>query len=460
MYLLRRALAGIASAFGVMCLVSILLYPIYKHLYAGFVLVFVGALLAVTPRITPALTQRIADRLSTISTQRWLLSLAIAGFLVRLPLILFPPPHVGDFLFYLQHGVSIAEGHGYGEAINYPPGQSGWLSFWIRLGGADLHYLVLIQCLVSLATVWVIYAGFARYSVTAARWASATVAFYPSIVIWSGVLGHETLVMLLSAILLWMSGKAAEARKGAWQWWVLCGLITGATALVRPTFVIAPVLMAVCLALSAYKPARALAAGATMFICMLAVIAPWTWRNYQMFHGFALISTNFGSTLLSSNHPLSDGIYMHTEEFGRGLDPIEAGKVEQKMAMDAIKADPARFVRLSFKRIVYMWGAETNIADEAYGPNPALGQGFRQALRALVQLFWVAFVFACVLGTPYFLQTWTFREVAVLWAILWSLAIWCLHAVIEPQGRHHMALIPLLAGIYLPSYEKWITRPR
>jgi Dolichyl-phosphate-mannose-protein mannosyltransferase len=453
---IRKVLVAAASWFGWVVLLSIILYPFYKHLYVGLLLVILGGALACLPGTRTVQMRKLASLFASIPERRWLAMLTVGGLLLRLPLIFLPPEPLFDFRFYYLHGQMLARGEGYGGYIFYPPGQSAWLSLWIRLFGSNLHMLTAVGCVLSLATIWIMYAGFARYSRAAAMWASAVVALYPSIVICSGTLAHETLQIFLSAVLFYLMGEASR-RFSLWLL-MLCGMVAGLAALVRPTFVVVPILIGLAFWISGQRFWRSAAAGAVILLASLAVIAPWTWRNYERFHALALVSTNLGVTLLSSNHAQSDGIWMETMDIGKDLDPINQDKLQRRMAMEYIAADPARFLLNTFKRIVYMWGEDTEIPDMAYGSTPWFGQKIRQALRAVVQLFWVLFAVAVCLGSRRFAHTWTFREAPVWWALLLAALIFCTHAIIEPSARHHLAIIPLLAGIYLPSYGSWLTR--
>ncbi|MBC7925881.1 MAG: hypothetical protein H7039_09510, partial [Bryobacteraceae bacterium] len=226
--------------------------------------------------------------------------------------------------------------------------------------------------------------------------------------------------------------------------------------LVRPTFQLAPILAGAALLFSDRARRIAIPAGVVMALSSMLVIAPWILRNYNRFHEVGPVSSNFGLTLLSSNHPDSDGIYMETRQIGVELTPISQDKLQRKLALEYIAANPSLFVSRTAKRIVYMWGGETSIPDTAYGPDPPFSDEVRQLLRASVQLFWAAFVAACCFGALRLLKTWTFEEVPVVWASLVILLAFCVHALLEPAARHHMALLPLLAGLYLPGYSLWL----
>ncbi len=144
---------------------------------------------------------------------------------------------------------------------------------------------------------------------------------------------------------------------------------------------------------------------------------------------------------------------MQTMDIGSNLDPAAQDKLQRRLAVQAIVADPLHFGAQSLKSIVYMWGAETSIPDAAFdlsrtSPRAAFG------LRVVVQILWVAFVVACCLGRPSFTPERTISQAPILFILLWTRFLFCLLAVIEPAARHHMTVIPRLAGLFLPSYCK------
>ena len=106
---------------------------------------------------------------------------------------------------------------------------------------------------------------------------------------------------------------------------------------------------------------RAVLAG----ICFIAVITPWTMRNYRVFHAFVPLRTNFGAELFQSVDFLYQGFAWGptlpmaeaAPEFRRyeRMGELAYSKEQGRRAMVKIKAHPGLFLRLAVKRADFYW---------------------------------------------------------------------------------------------------------
>ncbi len=238
-------------------------------------------------------------------------------------------------------------------------------------------------------------------------------------------------------------------------WWVACGLCAGVLTLVRPTYVFAPVIAGAVLSLTRRDWTRALAAGAVIAAAMLAVIAPWTYRNYKMFGEFCLVSANSGWVLLSSNHPDSDGIWMETAQIGANLNRVAQDRLQRRMAIQAIEDKPWLFAQRTVKRVIYMWGGETSIPDFSLGGAGWYRSTLREALRAITQFAWAWLIVSVCLGFlgPPAAQRRSERLAGVLWLVGLCFLLLAIHAVMEPAARHHAVVLTTIAALGLPAYS-------
>ncbi|MBZ5637114.1 MAG: glycosyltransferase family 39 protein [Acidobacteriia bacterium] len=454
--LLSRLLSAFWRALPFIALAAALVYPFYKHIQVGLILVAGGAAFAILPGFAPRLAASIAHFVDCLSNRKFLLIVCAAGLLLRLPMILHPGPLGGDNAIYVHSAQSIASGLGFGDYIVYPPGQAFWFAFWIAIFGADLHLLSAVQCGLSIASAPITYFGFARYSKSGARWSAIFIAAYPAIVIWSGSLGHETTVIFLFSILFLILSRPSFAYSP--KLWVLCGLAAGVTALVRPTMVIFPALVACALVVAVHSVRKAVAPVLITTLAMALAIAPWTIRNYLRFHEFALISTNFGGVLLSANHPESDGIYMEVSQIGKGLSRVEQDRLQRRLAVQSILSNPRLFAKRVVMRIIVQWGGETSIVDSVFGTTPSFGQTVRQLLRSLAQLAWVWFLSAWCIGVVRLRTMPLLNDLPISWVVCLTALIFVMHSILEPIARHHLPLLPFAAGISLPAYGDWLVR--
>jgi hypothetical protein len=130
-----------------------------------------------------------------------------------------------------------------------------------------------------------------------AGWIAASLAaFYPELVWFSAHFWSETLFL----VLLWWSFErlyAADAR-GSSSVAAAAGLLWGLAILTRETTLYFTPVAAAWLAWPRGPRVRA---GAVFLIVSLATVAPWTYRNWRVFHAFVPVSTAGGQNLFQGN---------------------------------------------------------------------------------------------------------------------------------------------------------------
>ncbi len=123
---------------------------------------------------------------------------------------------------------------------------------------------------------------------------------------------------------------------------------------------------------------RAALAGA---LC-LALIAPWSLRNWHVFHAWVPLRGNFGAELYLGNGPGAVGLlmeYNHPGEdmrqlaiYGR-MGEVRYVRMRGELAKAVIRADWGRFLRLSATRLYYLWFSVPHPSDDSplveYGRN-------------------------------------------------------------------------------------------
>ena len=114
----------------------------------------------------------------------------------------------------------------------------------------------------------------------------------------------------------------------------------------------------------------------------LALIAPWSWRNWEAFHHFVPLRGNFGAELYLGNGPGAVGLLMEYNHPGesltelaqyRAMGEVAYVRMRGERAKAFIEADWPRFLRLSATRLYYFWFSVPHPADDAayveYGRN-------------------------------------------------------------------------------------------
>jgi len=437
---------------------SLLAFPIVKGMPIGLVPVVLGIGIAIGLKYLPARPMHFLSGMICGSSGRtWVIRVCVLAALLRLPVILFPSVPVSDHLAFYGLATRLASGQGYGPKLLYPPGQPAWLAVWIFLFRDNLRILAAVQSALIVLSIPLLYQAVKPYSEKAARWGCLVIACFPSLILWSGTLGYETTTLFFYVGLLSLYLLALRAT-GWWEIlaWGIVGCAAALAAYVHPTFLSFPLLLVFILWLNNERLRRILLRVAIVAAFMAVLIAPWTVRNYRKYGEVCLISANFGRVLLSANHPNSDGIFYHTADIGADLNPIAKDRFQRDLALKAIRDNPPRFFALAVKKVVYLWGTDTSVLDFVLGMPPRGGLGTKMFLSAVLNVVWGWFVCAWCIGATRG-APWRLPHNRVeVWSAGWIALLWAVHVVMEPQSRHHLPLLPLMALISLPAYWTWV----
>jgi hypothetical protein len=190
-------------------------------------------------------------------------------------------------------------------------------------------------------------------------------------------------------------GRAADGP--TWRRWLGFGLVWGLIALSNPGLLLfLPVCGIWMLARSGKAWSRHLPKAIAAGLVFLALIAPWSWRNQQVFHQFVPLRTNFGAELYMGNGPGANGIMMLNEhptknpqqfELYRDMGELRYSAWRGELAKQAIRADLPRFFRLCLTRVYYFW---FGVPNTDISPLASFGRGLNYSLTSLAGLLGLA----------------------------------------------------------------------
>lgn len=254
--------------------------------------------------------------------RRLILVAATVGLAARLAFGLLywvDKPLTHDEREYLALARSVADGRGF----TYPPGhETGTAQQFGRAPGYPLFLaaigvpageaastpvrIKIAQSLVGAVVVWLIglIAGRAAGG-RAAIVAAFVAAFYPPLVWMCAYVLSETLFSLVAlgaTLVLDAAMQRARTRRAGGAGTVVAGVLAGAATLVRPVMLFFLPLVLVWI-LRRRRPALAIA----FLIAALAIVLPWTARNYRVYDRFVLVASEGGVTFWTGNHPLARG---------------------------------------------------------------------------------------------------------------------------------------------------------
>jgi hypothetical protein len=198
-------------------------------------------------------------------------------------------------------------------------------------------------------------------------WAGWLWCFFPYGVYFAAEWAWSTHLLLLE--ICWLLVLSLRlARTSRVLDWALFGVLGGFAALTEPVaLTILPALTllpAWRLFKSGDSAAKAVSRIAIAAVVTVAVIAPWTARNYVVFHRFIPMRDNMGLELRLGN----DGFTHHwvhadthpNHDAAQFAEYDSAGELkymdhQMQIAKDYIKAHPAFYATMCLRRAVYLW---------------------------------------------------------------------------------------------------------
>lgn len=330
------------------------------------------------------------------------------------------------------------------ERAFWPPGLPFSLAPTIALLGARPWVPGVNNLLWFAATLWCVRALGARLG-SRPMVAVALVALWPTSILATGVAAKELLLAFLQplALVLYLRTEPASASGTAWS--LAAGLALGAAVLTQPLNLVLPAAFVVFEWLRGATFARAWPRLGALAVGVMAVVLPWTARNYVVLGAAVPVSTNGGWVLLIGNNDQATGRYMKPPA-GAAADEVAKDRERQRRAFDWIRTHPGKFARLvPLRQVAFLgdagfgsyWGLKVGrgVADRRYLLARALEAGFWLMLLAIC---FASFSRARAAGTA---------PAALLLPVLCFFATMAAVSVGEGGGRFHLPYVPVLAAI-------------
>ncbi len=415
--------------------------------------------------------------------RRLILAILLIAAVMRLTwVVAIPTRPVSDFKDYHQLAVGLVEGKGYVKADGTPtayrpPGYAFWLAGIYRLLGPHDLYARLANVLLGVLTCWLTYAlGRLIFDERVGLLSALIMALFPSLIAWTNILATENLfIPILLGVLL--SFILAVKRTGTgWGWLVLCGILTGSLALIRPAALILPGLLFLAYLFQTgarffSRPWWAAAWQAALLsglvaLVMLATILPWSMRNLRALGQFVLIATEGGITLLAGQNELalsaeySVDAPVFTQLLSQHLDEVSLDQRAFQLALQFIRQHPSLELKLVLHKLVNFYkddvSAFTYTAQSAIQPPPA---GLMVALKGVAEMYYLLVLLLAM--ASFFLPRFPGQRWLILNVIL-ILAWTAIHLVYYGKDRFRLPLAPAFAQFaalaVLAGWEKWSRR--
>ncbi|MEE2657795.1 MAG: glycosyltransferase family 39 protein [Candidatus Latescibacterota bacterium] len=301
------------------------------------------------------------------------LSLAAIAVAIRaLYLFVAPQADPQDTPDYDEIALNLLAGKGFVSTSNWfgfeirswrPPGYPVFLSAVYAVFGYHHVAVQLIQALLGGALVLVVHFLARQVEPGLAVATAIVVVVYPPLVHISSEIMSESLLTLLLTTAMAAGLRAAIADRPSWS--LAVGVLVGAASLTRPVALLVWPALLLGTAVTHHRAHGQITSswsrGAGWFSgALLLTLLPWTLRNYAVHDAWVPISTHGGFILARSNGPdpgwrKADGWGIERKALEGTPSEVERDHQWRRQALDHVRADPARWLRLCGERFLRFW---------------------------------------------------------------------------------------------------------
>ena len=244
----------------------------------------------------------------------------------------------------------------------HPPGYPLFLSPFVKFG-AGIPTLRFLNFIALAASVFLIYSiAKAISSKIAGVIGAILIMCYPVLFYTAGTLYPQTIGAFCLLLILYILLKAQDSIRP----FILIGLLSGFLLLMIPGMAICLTILTLWIIYS--KRRNSIKVLATMYIAACLVVAPWTTRNYIVYHSFVPFSANFGMTLLygnSENTTPNTGANTDISsylQYTKGLNDVEKDKYLKSKAFEFILKHKKRTIKMYFLKLLNHFNYRNNLA--------------------------------------------------------------------------------------------------
>jgi Dolichyl-phosphate-mannose-protein mannosyltransferase len=288
--------------------------------------------------------------------------------------------------------------------------------------------------------------------------AAVLFSFYPAHILYTGQLLTEPfyIALLLFAVYIFIRARNLRA-------YMLAGILFGLATYVKAQTYLFPVGLCVAswMVSKQFNAKRTLWIIATVYFGLFSTVAPWSYRNYQKFGSFVMMSTNGGPTLYDGNNPLATGGYSgfplgpRYENFLPTLpilphqydrQEVAWDKLTRKMAVDWIKENPAKFIFAMPEKAYLLWRSNTDafVVPELAYPEHI----FSLSVAKILNLIYYAMimVLSAWAGWLALRQKWGTDDALMPIALLYTFPVFTtlIAMVFSGQSRFNLPCMPFL----------------
>jgi Dolichyl-phosphate-mannose-protein mannosyltransferase len=369
---------------------------------------------------------------------------------------------------------ALATGYGYADPFVGHTGPTAWvpplypllMAAVFKLFGVytalSAWILLAINSVSSAAIVAAIYEIAARcYNRKVAVWSAWLWALYPAAlqyaVHWIWEMSLTTMlwvfVLVLALRMRGIGDFTLVSHPQSTRRWLLFGLLWGLIALSNSSLLLFLPACGVWILLGAPDKSAAVVRAALACIVCLAVIAPWIYRNWRVFHAFIPMRSNLGAEFYTGSGPGSNGFPFvatlplverdpETMRY-KAIGEIAWVREQGAKAKAYISTHPAHYALITLKRIYFYWVSVPHPDERS-----PLGEFLRELNYCFLSITgWLGLLLSLRNRTP------------AAWLFTWAFALLPLtYYFVTVNARFRHPLEPLIAILTVYLFQS--ARPR
>lgn len=392
-------------------------------------------------------------------TNKTLILIFLFALFVRLGYVFFftQIPLAGDGVEYDKSAWDITQGRGFpvkaADFLAEPlraPGYLLTLAFFYKVFGHNLQVIRFFQAVISsLVCVFIYFLSMYLIKNRTLGFISSTAcAVYFPFVSYAGLLSREAILpvfLTLSTLLLLKAFQSGLAR-----YYIFTGLAIGVSVLFDERMTYFPIFVIFILLFLKKIQKKAILNSLIFFASVIAIISPWTIRNYLVFKEFIPVTRGQTACFWLSTHP-SEPLEWRLEKeplrsLASGLSKEELFKKLSSESLKNLKGHPFIYAKLSAKRFFRLWlGSHSN---SFYGLNESFSDVLREArfgifavktAMFIVNLAIILFGAAGILIARHFL-----KKQAILITLLPVIYLTILHTFSFSTPRYAVPMMPIV----------------
>jgi 4-amino-4-deoxy-L-arabinose transferase-like glycosyltransferase len=392
----------------------------------------------------------------------WAGGIVLLAFALRLVWVLYSEadPTDGRFddsVFYHLAARSVAETHSYTNPYSglataqWPPGYPIFLAGFYWLLGSSVETAKVVNAVLGAATALLVFVLALRlFDRRSARFAGLLSAVVPGQIFYASLVYSETLFTFLFVLGLLLIVTIQQRARWRWYWLAGLGLVAGAAGLTREIGLSLLLIAPVYWSLAGGSWQRSLRWTAVAALAGLALILPWTVRNFVALDSFVPISSSSGSNFWQGHHAGASGGWdaarapFLEQEYGPRTRPggeVDINKAGFRIGAKFALTHPLAEVKLTAEKlnILYRGDALGLSLNDDFVRRPFMPPALRRALRATANAVYYGVLLLAVLGGVRSIRQ---RRSAALLPAVTIVVVTAGTVVFFAQQRYHFALLP------------------